>query len=270
MRRAGECVVCVVVLALSPSRAPAQACEDLSCYESFNFPLAKTLPSNAIALEVLGEDLQDVRLVEQTTGMLIPSSIKTLGPDRVWSPDVPVAERTSLELSYRTPCLENTVGLWVDPPASKDKQASLEAVYDADASRVYALVSYEPSTSFDNYLHMEIELDGRPFRAVRYADDYASPTEQFELSANCGQPPPERACDPVGSLVSADRHELIFRTHQLGEKDVEQHALSVDMRCGVEREPPRITRVGDDGCQLGASAGGAWGLLALLFRRRKR
>jgi hypothetical protein len=258
-------------LALATS-APALACVD-DCSTPILLPRDGFIPSNAVVFKVVSEDLE-VRAVDARTNQEIPSSVKTMGPDRVWSPDVPLADDVLVDLTYRSPCVENTAHLRTTAPASRDKEASLrffENKADAPHGRRQTLttVIYEPPTTHENYLLLEIEVDGEPYALPYSATPYAPPSLYAGFWAICDVPKQAGECT---SDLSPELHEVVFRARPVGGEAVSTLKIAVDLRCDVEREQGVASEPEQrkDGCQLGGASGGAWALLALLLRRRRR
>jgi hypothetical protein len=258
-----------VALAIS---APALACVD-DCYTPILLPRDGSIPSNAFVFKVVSEPLE-VRLVDGRTKREIPSSVKTRGPDRVWSPDVPLGDDVIVDLTYRSSCVEDTASFRTTGPASLDKEASLSFVENEASAphgqrRTSTYLVYEPPTTHENYLLLEIEVDGEPYALAYSATPYAPPSLYPGFWAICDIPKQEGECT---TDISPELHEVVFRTRPVGGEAVSTLKIAVDLRCDVERVEGVSSELEErgDGCQLGGASGGAWMLLALLLRRRRR
>ncbi|HEX5660212.1 MAG TPA: hypothetical protein VFX59_23620 [Polyangiales bacterium] len=248
---------------------PALACDAVDCTSApIALPKTDNVPINAFVFEVTGSNTQGLRLTDVASSEVIPASVKWAGPDQVWSPDAALQLGQQVRVSYRTACAvpsEQTRTFFVAPAASFDQAPGVQVIEKyADAPhgerRIYASVSYQPPSSAENYLRLRIEVDGLPHASSSYYAPYAFGELREQLWARCDVPPnPDTTCGGYDSLT-ARRHEVKLIAHALGEREEHTQTIDVDLRCEVKSK----------GCQLGATQGGAWALLALLLRRRRR
>jgi hypothetical protein len=237
-----------------------------------------TLPSNAFFFEVLADDPGPLRLRDRATGEPIAASIKTLGADRVYSPDVPLTVGREVELEFDTSgegCAPRTQVFTVGPAGdltavlAPTLLVSGQGYSDVPSSKqAFVRAQYEVPNVPASLLRTTWKVDGQVFQEVGGVGAYP-----FELRALCGGGF-STDCGGPDSLTP-EAHVIEVTTRVLGGASVTQR-LEVDLRCdkgggnvvvagdaGVEKE-------GDDGCALGGSGVGGWAWLALLLRRRRR
>ena len=82
----------------------ARACSEPDCRPPVRlFAPDAYVPGNLVFFKVLSSEPGELSL-ETASGTKIPASIRQLGPDRVFAPDVPIAAGTQVRLSYRPMC----------------------------------------------------------------------------------------------------------------------------------------------------------------------
>jgi hypothetical protein len=266
----------ILVLA---SSAPALACEIATCGDApVLLPQLDSVPINAVAFQVVRDDFTELRMTDVTDlGNMfeIPSSVKGAGANRIWSSDVQLRVGQWVQASWRTSCYEGAAKWPIAEAASLDQKASLELTeYGANAPhgerRVWANLVYSPPTSSPNYLRLDVEVDGKPYRVPAQDPWYVGPQLDAMLWARCDRQPADACEEP--SVLTAERHEVTFHAYAVGQKVTNTMQLTIDLRCDVTPErSDAIEAVEDQGCQLSGSHGsGVWLLLALFGRRRRR
>jgi hypothetical protein len=82
----------------------ASACSPPLCPSSVRVPPMPYLPGNLVYFQITGDDPPEIAL-RTAEGEPIAASIRTIGTDRVFAPEQPIAEGTQLVLEYTVPCL---------------------------------------------------------------------------------------------------------------------------------------------------------------------
>jgi hypothetical protein len=117
--------------------ATAHACSQ-PCPVPIQLPRGTQLPGNLIYFKVLVDDPGELAL-HTAAGEPIAASIRTIGNDRIFAPEAPVAEGTELVLEYESQCPL--------PPASPSSFSFLVSAPGAPELRPAALEIAERGTS---------------------------------------------------------------------------------------------------------------------------
>jgi hypothetical protein len=81
----------------------ASACSPPRCPSSVRVPPMPYLPGNLVYFQITGDDPPDIAL-RTPEGEPVAASIRTIGTDRVFAPEQPIAEGTQLVLEYSAQC----------------------------------------------------------------------------------------------------------------------------------------------------------------------
>lgn len=255
------------------SSAPALACDLYACGDPpLVLPVNDVVPANAFAFGYGAGPSEGLRLIDDASGNEIASSMKWAGEDSVWSPDATLREGQRVRIEWRYACDGDPVTAHrtfvLGPPASFDRKATLvvldehsEAPHGARSKSVD--LRYDAPTTFEGFLRLDVEVDGYPHDANQ-SNGFAGNEQIVQLHTWCDRLPTfDTTCGGYNWLTPR-QHEVKFIARALGTDMVDTQTLTVDLRCEAQDEED------DSGCQLGASQGGAWMGLALLWRRRRR
>jgi hypothetical protein len=100
----GALTVLVVGAVVSTITGRASACSLDPCPSSVGLPPTRYLPGNLVYFQIVGDDPPAIAL-RTAEGEPIAASIRTIGNDRVFAPEEPIAESTQLVLEYSIPCI---------------------------------------------------------------------------------------------------------------------------------------------------------------------
>jgi hypothetical protein len=96
--------VLAVGAAVSAVAERASACSLDPCPSSVRLPPMPYLPGNLVYFQIIGDDPPEIAL-RTAEGEPIAASIRTIGGDRVFAPEQPIAEGTQLVLDYSIQCV---------------------------------------------------------------------------------------------------------------------------------------------------------------------
>lgn len=259
-----------------------------------------SVSGNLIYFKVLGSEPTDL-VLRTKGGDTIPARVRTIGKDRVFSPDETVASDVTLELEYTTVCPSSETltptretyefrswearDIHLRPPELQvfERGVSYPGLPNNEATFV-RLRYYSPDADatalhlMDHY----VQVDGQ---AHRYHDDDGMPL--VELSASCDPESTENLLDTCGSVwrFATGVHHVVAWSTVVGQsEEPEEAAMDVELKCSGTAcpEPPESSDAGPDesdpgdakakngsdgGCAISGphqpSTGGSWlGVLA--------
>jgi MYXO-CTERM domain-containing protein len=235
----------------------AAACSPPPCSDVVALPHADArIPANLVRFQVLVPDPGPLEL-RTAAGAVIPASVKTMGKDRVFSPDQAVPADTALELHHRARCTFDlpvpqqvyrfrTVApesLELRRPELAVQEIGLRYPGDDHNERIYTrlrLYAADASGAAHTLLRHSVTIDGRPhgFEQGQSWDDAI-----IEVGSRCRPASPDWHIDTCGGIdsVPPGLHEVRVKTHVLGETTaVEDVVATVDTRCDslIVRSPP--------------------------------
>jgi hypothetical protein len=100
----GALTLMVVGAVVSTLTARSSACSQPLCPSSVRLAPTPYLPGNLVYFQIVGEDPPAIAL-RTAEGEPIAASIRTIGNDRVFAPEQPIAEGTQLVLEYSIECI---------------------------------------------------------------------------------------------------------------------------------------------------------------------
>jgi hypothetical protein len=201
------------------------------------------MPGNLVYFKVLDAD-PGLLALRTAAGEPIAASIRTIGNDRVFAPDQPIAATTELVLEYSSACgLERqaqTFEFMADQPEEIDlAPAQLEVVeqglaYPGVAGSEASFVRIRHHTGDQNgaasaLMTHTFRVDGLPARMIEINSQHL-----VELSAKCAPADRETLVDTCGTVysVTPGRHTVEARTTIVGQlTQPEPVRLEVDVVC---------------------------------------
>lgn len=290
--RAQPCLAAFVLTAAAlGTAAPARACSKELCSPPVRlFARDAEVPGNLVYFELLGGLNVDGQLqpaspltLETAEGEPIAASVQTVGSDRVFAPDQPIAAGTHVVLKYRPSCL-----------SADDGPAEIEYAFTTGAAFT-AVLPAEPSLEITEQgqggersralvkLHYAQDASGGAEALAHLialtvaVDGERAPLDPDGLSASvqtrCAQRD-EEIHDGCGVLtyVSEGEHSVAAKGKIIGFGDLPELRAGVETRCSAERddeaadaEPVDAVEPSNGGCSLAATPqSGPSSLLALL------
>ncbi len=258
LRMVGSTLLGCAVLKLA---APAEACSPPFCPAPVRVPAGGRLPGNLFYFKVLVEAPGALSL-HTAEGEPIAASIRTIGNDRVFAPEQPIAAGTSVVLEYATECalegVPQSAELLADPPSSIELGPAELAVLE----RGTASPGLADEASFVRVRHFSGDANGTatPLMDHTYTVDglpaslgEVNGQQVVQVSARCRPSDTRSQQDTCGVVysVAPGLHTVEARTTIVGAvTQPEPVRLAVEVRCPGDStqaapEDP-VVMLGDD------------------------
>lgn len=233
------------VVLLAPSKQ-ALACSLPACSPPVRLAGMEYVPGNLVYFEVTADTPGTITLRTEA-GDPIPASIRTIGGDRVFAPDAPIAPETNVVLEYEEACYGDVVSPAVKQfafrtmehlPITLQPARLFVAEYGVaspgveDSERAFVRVELEPSAGHaaEHLLRHTLTIDGQ-----RYSTGpLVGSAWRVGVESACQRQFTEIQYSPCGgvSLVPEGRHTLVLQTHIVGDDtSFEPLTLEVETRC---------------------------------------
>jgi hypothetical protein len=259
----GATVAAVVLLAPVEE---AQACSLPACSEPVRLSGMQAVPGNLVYFEVTANE-PGAMVLRTEAGEPIPASIRTIGNDRVFAPDAPIAPETNVVLEYELSCYDGTeppergefafrtfehLPVTLQPGRLFVEEYGVASPGQENSEHGFVRVKLQPSVNYaaEHLMTHTLSIDGEPSSPWPLVGS----AWQVSLDSYCRPPYTEVQYDSCGSLwsVPEGRHTLTLQTHVLGqEAQPEPLTLEIETRC-----PTPETETGGDPGPGEAGAGG--------------
>jgi hypothetical protein len=224
----------------------ASACSLPQCQSPLRLPPAPYLPGNLVYFQIVGDDPAGLAL-RTAEGEPIAASIRTIGTDRVFAPEQPIADGTQLVLEYSLQC-------YGDPPPQTLLQtfefmtsAPVELAFNPGRLEIEEVGVRQPGrdgeTSFVRVRHWPGESNGDTSLLMTHTSKVdgvpASPLqlnglELIEVPVACRPRVADAGRDTCGNLYTLPPgvHTVEVSTHVVGATtQPEPVSLEVEVQC---------------------------------------
>jgi hypothetical protein len=258
LRIVGSSLLGAAVLKLA---APAEACSIPVCTTPVRLPPGARMAGDHFYFKVVDAD-PGVLSLRTAEGEPIAASIRTIGSDRVFAPEQPLAAGTSVVIEYENECaleVPQSYEVLVDPPGSIELSPA-ELVLLEQGTSYPGVPSYE--ASFVRIRHVSGDTNGvaTPLMTHTFSVDGQTAaltqlgSEQVvEVSALCDPISTETVANSCGivSRVAPGVHLVEARTTIVGEvTQPDPVRLKVELRCPDDSAKSAVDDPAPDGPDL--------------------
>jgi hypothetical protein len=220
----------------------ASACSLPQCQSPVRLAPAPYLPGNLVYFQIVGDDPTEIAL-RTAEGEPIAASIRTIGTDRVFAPEQPIAEGTQVVLEYSLQC-------YGDPPPQTFEfmtSAHVELAFNPGRLEIEEIGVRQPGhdaeTSFVRVRHWPGESNGDTSLLMTHTskvDGVPAPPlqlnglELIEVPVACRRPVADAGRDTCGNLYALPPgvHTVEVFTHVVGATtQPEPVRLEVEVQC---------------------------------------
>lgn len=231
---------------ISTRSAPASACSLPQCPSPVNLPPAPYLPGNLVYFQITADDPAEIAL-RTAEGEPIAASIRTIGTDRVFAPEQPIAEGTQLVLEYSLQCYGDPQPQTLPQTFEFMASAAVELAFNPGRLEVEEVGVRQPGrdgeTSFVRVRHWPGESNGDTSLLMTHTAEVdgvpASPLQLngldlIEVPVACRPRVSDSMRDPCGNLFTLPPgvHTVEVSTHVVGATtQPEPVSLQVEVQC---------------------------------------
>lgn len=236
---------------------PAEACSPPFCSAPLRLPELQRIPGNLAHFEVLSVDPGPL-VLRTAEGEPIAASIRTIGTDRVFAPEQPIAPNTSVVLEYATRCGTELQPGSFEFLATEHGTLELQPAVLQVVERGNTYSSSERETSFARVRYQAPDANGYAATLMRHTFTVGGAEvglsevngePLIELSTSCTTLESENLIDTCGRVyrVQPGIHTVVATTHVLGSQQQPDPAhLQVEVRCAPDSSDAAET----DGAEL--------------------
>ena len=268
----------------------ASACSIDPCVPPVRLPSTSEMPGNLVYFEVTADAPGSITL-RTAAGEPIPAGIRTIGSDRVFTPDAPIAEATDVVLEFELACSGDAVASGRGPGTFEFRTYNFRSVVLAPARlfvREYGvsdpgIESYE--TAFvrlgmdspdvnHTATHLMTHTATVDGQVVSRWPMLGELERQLSIQSSCQPRQVEADFDSCDTLwtVPVGRHTVTVQTRVLGhEEAIAPVTIEVETTCPeAEDEPDASCAFGSGTASSSTSAALALLALGTLAGRRRR